>query len=201
MALLTRAKMATGESPGCASRSGAAVARVGREQDRRGNAPEPSGPARSPLSRPVAAARFSHMVRGYVVLRHAQTGGVHEPEGGLGVGVTLFSRVPCRFVSLGTGWRYREQENGGRAGQYTADLQRADPSLLLDLTVAAIRPRRPGRRAVARRDSRPARQSPAATAPRSTTRRSKRQNRIRHVCPHHVRHCGIILPHRHDFTS
>ena len=75
-----------------------------------------------------------------VVLRHAPTGVVHEPEGVLGVGVTLFSRVPCRVVLLGTGWRDREQDNGGRAGHYPADLQRADPRLLPDVTVAAIGP-------------------------------------------------------------
>ncbi len=38
-----------------------------------------------------------------VVPRHALTVGVHEPEVELCVGVTLFSRVPCRFVILGTG--------------------------------------------------------------------------------------------------
>ena len=48
----------------------------------------------------------------------------------------------------------------------------------------------------------PARQTiPGSHGPRSRTRRSKRQNRIRHVGPHHVRHRGISLPHRHAVTS
>ena len=54
------------------------------------------------------------------VLRHASTVGVHEPEVGLGAGVTLLGGEACRFVILGTGWRDREQDNGGRAGQYQA---------------------------------------------------------------------------------
>ena len=37
-----------------------------------------------------------------VVLQHAPTGVVHDPEVELGVGVTLFSRLPCHFVILGT---------------------------------------------------------------------------------------------------
>ena len=41
--------------------------------------------------------------------------GFAVPARGLGVGVALFSRVPCRVVILGTGWRDREQETGDRA--------------------------------------------------------------------------------------
>ena len=38
-----------------------------------------------------------------LVLRHASTVAVRNPEGELCVCVTLFSRVPCRFVTPGHG--------------------------------------------------------------------------------------------------